>query len=259
MSLRSRFLIPTAALVSIGCALVGCGETSSQASQPSALAVALAVDDSVTTHSAGIQTVYAENAQTLMNGVIARGGWFKASMFRGSAADFATGTLELDPNASLARRRRDSSASASAIGSTLSQALGLSKMTPYVQQRLASLPEGSAVADALRGAIHDVRGEQGERWAVITSDGINNTNGEELPLGNVNRTAQILEEAVGKVDAEGVNIAMVGVGLSREKFGSGRAKPLVEAWEAVCHRLRAAKCEITSEPSLPPVLTGSGS
>src|SRR3954447_17630884 len=135
---KSKFLVPIATVALIGAAVAGCGETTTEADviQPP-LAVAFATDDSVTTHAAGIETAYAEDAAALMNVVIERGGWFKASAFRGSAAAFTVGTLELDPNASLARRRRDSGENAAAIGSSISQVLGLSKMTPFVRDRLA--------------------------------------------------------------------------------------------------------------------------
>lgn len=258
MSPTSKFLILLSALLAVGAVLTGCGaETEAEPLPP--LAASLAIDDSVTTNLPGIETAYAEDAAVLMNSVIARGGSFTASIFRGSAAAYTVGSLEVDPQASLARRRRDSQGSAEAIGGTLGQVLGLSKMTPAVAERLETLPEGSAVADALREAVRSVQEHEGTRWAVVASDGINNTNGEELPLGNVSHAARILSEAVGDLNARKVNIAMVGIGLSQEKLGSGRAQPLVEAWEKVCHDLEAATCEIRSEPTLPAALQEGGS
>ncbi|MGV1049200.1 MAG: hypothetical protein ACOYD4_11840 [Solirubrobacterales bacterium] len=213
----------------------------------------------MTTRVPGIEAAYGEGAAVLMNSVVARGGRFEASVFRGSAASYTVGSLEADPTISEARRRRDSAGELAALGSGLGQVLGLIEMTPTVADRMATLPPGSAVGDALRASIESVRALAGERWAVVASDGINNTNGEELPLGSVPRTALILRRAVGQVDASGVNVAMVGIGLSRGKLGSERAGPLSEAWEQVCREIHAAKCEISAQPSLPTVLMEAAS
>jgi hypothetical protein len=233
-----------------------CGAGKDDQGKP--LVVSLRIDGSVTTRVAGIQTAYAEGTALLANLVVSRGGVFNATVFRGSAAGYELGSVSADPESSLARRRRDSQAVLAVLGTNLSQVLGLTEMTQPVAEGLAKLPEGSAVGDALREAVADVRSVPGERWAVVFSDGINNTDGEELPLGNVSRTAEILREAVGEVDATDVNIALVGIGVSKENIGSTRANPLTEAWTQVCGELQAASCAIEQEATLPVALQEVG-
>lgn len=233
-------------------AFVACGTGTEGAKKP--LVVSLKIDGSVTTGVAGIQTAYARGSALLANLVVLRGGEFDAAVFRGSAAGYPIGSLSADPGISLARRRRDSEAELAALGSNLGQVLGLTEMTPAVADGLATLPEGSAVGDALREAVANVQGRPGERWAVVFSDGINNTNGEEIPLGNVSQAAAVLRDAVGEVDASGVNVALVGIGMSKGDAGSTMDNALTEAWAQVCRELHTASCAIEQEASLPVAL-----
>ncbi len=248
-----RVVVVLLAFLSLALAACG-GGGSDEAEQP--LAVSLKIDGSVTTQVAGIQSAYAEGTALLANLVVARGGAFDAAVFRGSAAGYGIAAINSDPEISLARRRRDSRSALAGLGDKLGQILGIAEMTPAVAARLARLPEGSAVGDALREAVAGVQGRPGERWAVVLSDGINNTNGEELPLGSVERTVRILREAVGDVDASGVNVAIIGVGMSKGGMGSTRANPLAAAWRQVCRELNASSCAIEQEPALPVALQG---
>lgn len=232
--------------------LAACGGSEEDPPQP--LDVSLSIDGSVTTRVPGIETAYAEDAAVLMNSVVVRGGRFDASVFRGSPAGYTVGSIRVDPTISEARRKRDSEQELVALGSGLGQVLGLVEMTPAVAERMATLPPGSAIGDALRASIESVHDLPGERWAVVATDGINNTDGEDLPLGSVPRTARILRRAVGQVDATGVNVAMVGVGVTRSGLGSERAGPLTAAWEQVCHEIQAKSCEVDAQASLPTVL-----
>jgi hypothetical protein len=112
------------------------------------------------------------------------------------------------------------------------------------------------VGEALREAVQAVRGKPGERWAVIATDGYDTTQGE-LPLPNVRRTARALRQAVGAVDARGVGVAMVGVGLAPHHDDWHKDGPLTRAWALVCHEIHARECQIHADPRLPPPLEGT--
>ncbi len=128
--------------------------------------------------------------------------------------------------------------------------------TPEVKKRLATLPRGSAVGEALREAVKAVRGKTGERWVVIAGEGKDDTRGD-LPLPNVPRTARVLRRAVGDVDARGIGIAMVGVGLDRQHTNWRKDGPLTKAWAKVCREIHARECQVHADPRLPAPLKGT--
>jgi hypothetical protein len=74
---------------------------------------------------------------------------------------------------------------------------------------------------------------------------------------SVQQTARILRKAVGDVNARGVGIAMVGVGLTSPQMKWGVDGPLTKAWAIVCHEIHARECQIHADPRLPPPLEGT--
>lgn len=270
MSLHGRKLAVAAALGLLALGLAACGgsgETSSgstaadtestetvshpQSSGPP-LNVALAIH--ATLQGGRAPTEYAEDSAILISSVIERGGSFRISMFRGSG--FSAGATELDPAGSPQKRYREVQKTTRIVLPYIDQTLGQMPLDGPDGKRLTSLPEGEAVGEALREAVKAVRGKPGERWAVVAGDGFDDTGGE-LPLPNVPQTARILREAVGNVNAGGVGIAMVGVGLDPRHTHWNQDGPLTKAWARVCHEIHARECQIHADPRLPPPLEGT--
>lgn len=259
-------LIVAAGLVLLATALVACdssGTTAGGGSDSTAptsqsrphhppLAVALALDTTVRRGLAA--TEYAEDAAILESLGIERGGSLRMSVFAG--AGFATGTATVDPEDPPQKRYHDMLKTTAVINPYVDQALGQMPPSGAVAKHLAALPEGSAVGAAVREGVRALRGKQGERWVVIASDGFDDTHGQ-LPLQSVPRTARILRQTVGNVDARGVGIAMAGVGLDRKHSSWKQDGPLTKAWTKVCHEIHARKCAIHADPRLPPPLHGT--
>ncbi|MDQ3725652.1 MAG: hypothetical protein M3335_07165 [Actinomycetota bacterium] len=219
------------------------------------LQVALAIDG--TARPGRVATEYVEDAAILISSTIERGGGYRVSMFRGSGAQMVLGTIALDPGDPIEKRyEKAAKIYYENFALPLDEVLGQMPLTPEVEKRLAALPAGSAVGEAVREAVEAVRGKPGERWAVIATDGIDDTQGA-LPLQDVQRTARILRRAVGDVDARGVGIAMVGVGLDRRHTRWSEDGPLTEAWARVCREIQARECQIHADPRLPGPLEGT--
>jgi hypothetical protein len=169
----------------------------------------------------------------------------------------ALGTITLAPSDPIEKRYEQASkVYYETIALPIDEALGQMPATPEVKKRLAALPEGSAVGEAVREAVEAVREQKGERWVVIATDGIDETQGD-LPLPNVKQTARILRRVVSNVNARGVGIAMVGVGLDRGHTRWNEDGPLTKAWARVCREIHARECQIHADPRLPPPLQGT--
>jgi hypothetical protein len=219
------------------------------------LQVALAIDGSA--RPGLTATEYVEDAAILISSVIERGGGYRLSLFGGPGPQMALGTIALDPGGPIEKRyEKASKIYYETIALPIDEALGQMPATPEVKKRLAALPEGNAVGESLREAVKAVRGKKGERWVVIAGDGLDDTQGD-LPLPNVQRTAQILRQAVGEVDARGVGIAMVGVGLDRQHKRWSEDGPLTKAWARVCREIHARECQVHADPRLPAPLEGT--
>jgi hypothetical protein len=247
-----------AAVVSLvfAVAVAGCAGSSTEDPAGTPMAVAVRIDDSVTAQVKAIEDAYGKVTAGVVQQVVARGGSLDVTVFRGSASGLRVGTLKLDPSQSRVRREQDAEGQVVDLDGTLAEALGLTHADPSMQAHLEALPEGSAIGDALGAAIEEVHGQPGQRWAVVVSDGFANTDGKELPLGNVDRAARILIDEIGPVDAEGVNVALIGIGLSRAKVGAHTGDALTAAWKKACDAIHAARCEVSEEASLPPSLEG---
>ena len=226
------------------------------------LAVALAIDS---TTKAGpkakevkqSQAEFAEDTAILISSTIERGGSFKASVFGGPGAELTFKAIELDPQGTPEQRYREATKHYAPIAGTVDQAVGGAIVGgKKIGKRLAALPAGSAVGEALRKAVQALHGKPGEPWAVIATDGFDTTQGE-LPLPNVQQTAQVLRQTVGNLDAHGVGIAMVGVGLSPHHNSWHQDGPLTKAWAIVCHEIHARACQVHADPRLPPPLEGT--
>lgn len=199
---------------------------------------------------------FAEDTAILISSTIERGGSFKASVFGGPGAAITFKTIELDPKGTPEQRYQEATKHYGPIAVTVDQALGQMPLSGSTGKQLSSLPAGSAVGEALREAVKAAHGKPGERWAVIATDGYDTTNGQ-LPLPNVQQTAKVLRQTVGNVDAHGVGIAMVGVGLTPHHNNWHQDGPLTKAWAIVCHEIHARECQIHADPRLPPPLEGS--
>lgn len=226
------------------------------------LAVALAIDNTMRAGpnaNAVKQSLaeFAEDTAILISSTIERGGSFKASVFGGPGAEVTFKAIELDPKGTSHQRYNEATKHYAPIAITVDEAVGGSLANSgEAAKRLAALPPGSAVGEALRKAVQAVSGKPGERWAVIATDGYDDTNGQ-LPLPNVQQTAKVLRQTVGDVDAHGVGIAMVGVGLRPHHNNWHQDGPLTKAWAIVCHEIHARACQIHADPRLPPPLEGT--
>lgn len=226
------------------------------------LAVALAIDNTMRAGpnaKAVKQSLaeFAEDTAILISSTIGRGGSFKASVFGGPGAEVTFKAIELDPKGTPKQRYDEATKHYAPIAITVDEAVGGSLANSEgAAKRLAALPPGTAVGEALREAVQAVRGKPGERWAVIATDGYDTTNGE-LPLPNVQQTAKVLRQTVGNLDAHGVGIAMVGVGLAPHHNNWHQDGPLTKAWAIVCHEIHARACQIHADPRLPPPLEGT--
>jgi hypothetical protein len=235
-------------------------ETTETTSPPPApnrppLQVALTIDG--TARHGLTATEYVEDAAILISSVIERGGGYRLSLYGGPGPQMALGTISLDPGDPIEKRyEKASKIYYETIAFPIDEALGQMPATPETKKRLAALPEGSAVGEALREAVKAVRGKKGERWVVIGGDGIDDTQGD-LPLPNVQQTAQVLRQAVGDVNARGVGIAMVGVGLDRRHRRWSEDGPLTKAWAQVCREIHARECQVHADPRLPAPLEGT--
>jgi hypothetical protein len=196
---------------------------------------------------------FAEDTAILSSSALERGGSFKASIFGGPGAEITFKTMVFDPKDSLQQRYQQATKHYGPIAVTVDQSLGQMPPSGATGKRLAALPPGTAVGEALREAVQAVHGKPGERWAVIATDGFDTTQGE-LPLPNVQQTAKVLRRTVGNLDARGVGIAMVGVGLAPHHNNWHQDGPLTKAWAIVCHEVHARKCQIHADPRLPPPL-----
>lgn len=226
------------------------------------LAVALAIDNTMRAGPNAKEVKqslaeFAEDTAILISSVIGRGGSFKASVFGGPGAEVTFKAIELDPKGTPKQRYNEATKHYAPIAITVDQAIGGALANSEgAAKRLAALPSGTAVGEALRKAVQAVQGEPEERWAVIATDGYDTTNGQ-LPLPNVQQTAEVLRETVGNVDAHGVGIAMVGVGLRPHHNNWHQDGPLTKAWAIVCHEIHARACQIHADPRLPPPLEGT--
>lgn len=196
---------------------------------------------------------FAEDTAILSSTALERGGSFKASIFGGPGAAITFKTMEFDPKDSLQRRYQQAIKHYGPIAVTVDQSLGQMPPSGATGKRLAALPPGTAVGEALREAVQEVHGKHGERWAVLATDGFDTTHGQ-LPLPNVQQTAKVLRQTVGNLDAHGVGIAMVGVGLAPHHNNWHQDGPLTKAWAIVCHEIHARECQIHADPRLPPPL-----
>jgi hypothetical protein len=219
---------------------------------PLAVAYAIPADQ----HPGLVATEYTEDGAILVSLAIERGGSYRMSVFRGPGAELTLGAFPLSPQASIKKRYQVASHQYGKFAATVDGILGQMPPTAKVTKQLASLPPGYAVGEALREAVEAVRGKQGERWAVVASSGMDDTQGK-LPAQNVQQTAQILRQAVGDVNARGVGIAMVGVGIDPQHSKWGVDGPLTKAWAIVCHEIHARECQIHADPRLPPPLEGT--
>lgn len=222
------------------------------------LAVALAIDNTMRAGPSAKEVKqslaeFAEDTAILASTTIERGGSFRASLFGGRGAELAFKPIELDPKETLEQRYRKATRHYAPTAITVDQALGQMPPSGATGKRLAALPPGSGVGEALREAVRAVRGKAGERWAVIATDGFDTTGGQ-LPLPNVKQTARVLRQTVGDIDAHGIGIAMVGVGLTPHHNNWHQDGPLTKAWAIVCHEIHARACQIHADPQLPPPL-----
>jgi hypothetical protein len=199
---------------------------------------------------------FAEDTATLISLTIERGGSFKTSIFGGPGAELTLKTIELDPKGTPEQRYGNAHNHYGPVATTVDQTLGQMPVGGAIGKHLSDLPPGSAVGEALRQAVLAVHDKPGERWAVIATDGFDTTQGE-LPLPNVQQTARVLRQAVGDLDAHGVGIAMVGVGLRPHHNNWHQDGPLTKAWAIVCHEIHARACQIHADPRLPPPLEGT--
>lgn len=225
------------------------------------LAVALAIDNGMRAGPNAKEVKqslaeFAEDTAILISLTIERGGSFKASVFGGPGGELTFKTIELDPKGTPEQRYHEATKHYAPFAITVDQAVGQMPLSGETGKRLSSLPAGSAVGEALREAVQAVRGKQGERWAVIATDGYDTTQGA-LPLPNVQQTAKVLRQTVGNLDARGVGIAMVGVGLTPHHNSWRQDGPLTKAWAIVCHEVHARECQIHADPRLPPPLEGT--
>jgi hypothetical protein len=237
-------------------------ETTTPVASGPPLAVALAIDGTTKTGPNAkevkqSQAEFAEDTAILISSAIERGGSFKASVFGGPGAELSFKAIELDPKGTPEQRYHEATKHYAPIAATVDQAVGGAVVGgKEIGKRLAALPAGSAVGEALREAVQAVHGKPGERWAVIATNGFDTTQGE-LPLPNVQQTAKALHQAVGNLDAHGVGIAMVGVGLSPHHNNWHQDGPLTKAWAIVCHEIHARACQVHADPRLPPPLEGT--
>lgn len=233
-------------------------DSETTASHPPAASVGpprnVAVAISGNRHHGIVTTEYTEDAAILVSSVLERGGSYRVAMFQGAGTTL--GTVTIDRKASYDKRHREAEKEYGAFSLNIDHVLGQMPPNTESTKLLDSLPEGNAVGAALREAVGAVHGKPGESWAVIASDGFDDTNGE-LPLPNVKQTARILRQAVGNADAKGVGIAMVGVGLTHKQTKWGKDGPLTKAWAIVCHEIHARECQIHADPRLPPPLAGT--
>jgi hypothetical protein len=226
------------------------------------LAVALALDNTMRAGPNAKEVKqslaeFAEDTAILISSTIERGGSFKASVFGGPGAEVTFKAIELDPKGTPAQRYHEATKHYAPIAITVDESVGGSLANSGgATKRLAALPPGTAVGEALREAVQAVRGKPGERWAVIATNGYDTTNGG-LPLPNVQQTAKVLRQTVGSLDAHGVGIAMVGVGLRPHHNNWHVDGPLTKAWAIVCREIHARACQIHADPQLPPPLEGS--
>jgi hypothetical protein len=226
------------------------------------LAVALALDNTMKAGPNAKEVKqslaeFAEDTAILISSTIERGGSFKASVFGGPGTEVTFKAIELDPKGTPEQRYDEATKHYAPIAITVDEAVGGSLANSEgASRRLAALPAGTAVGEALRNAVQAVHGKPGERWAVIATDGYDTTNGQ-LPRPNVQQTAKVLRQTVGNVDAHGVGIAMVGVGLRPHHNNWHQDGPLTKAWAIVCHEIHARACQIHADPRLPPPLEGS--
>lgn len=219
---------------------------------PLAVAYAIPADQ----HPGLVATEYTEDGAILVSLAIERGGSYRMSVFRGPGSELTLGAFPLSPKASMEKRYHVASHEYGKFALTVDGILGQTPPTDKVTRQLSSLPPGYAVGEALREAVQAVRGKKGERWAVVASSGMDDTQGK-LPVQNVKQTAQILRRAVGNVDAHGVGIAMVGVGIDPQHPKWDVDGPLTKAWAIVCHEIHARACQVHADPRLPPPLEGT--
>jgi hypothetical protein len=219
---------------------------------PLAVAYAIPADQ----HPGLVATEYTEDGAILVSMAIERGGGYRMSVYRGPGAELTLGAFPLSPKVSIEKRYHVASHEYGKFTATVDGILGQMPPTRKVSKQLASLPPGYAVGQGLREAVQAVRGKQGERWAVVAGSGIDDTQGK-LPVQNVQQTARILRKAVGDVDARGVGIAMVGVGIDPQHSKWSVDGPLTQAWAIVCHEIHARACQIHADPRLPPPLEGT--
>lgn len=196
---------------------------------------------------------FAEDTAILSSSALERSGSFTASIFGGPGAELTFKTMVFDPKDTLHQRYQKAIKHYGPIAITVDQALGQMPLSGTTGKRLAALPPGTAVGEALREAVQAVHGKHGERWAVVATDGFDTINGQ-LPLPNVQQTAKVLRQTVGNLDAHGVGIAMVGVGLRPHHNNWHQDGPLTKAWAIVCHEIHARQCQIHADPQLPPPL-----
>jgi hypothetical protein len=225
------------------------------------LAVALAIDNTMRAGPNANEVKqslaeFAEDTAILISSTIERGGSFKASIFGGPGTAITFDPIELDPKGTPEQRYHEATKHYAPIAITVDQAVGQMPLSGTTGKRLTALPPGTAVGEALRKAVQAVRGKPGERWAVIATDGFDTTQGE-LPLPNVQQTAKVLRRTVGNLDAHGVGIAMVGVGLTPHHNSWHQDGPLTKAWAIVCHEIHARECQVHADPRLPPPLEGT--
>jgi hypothetical protein len=207
-------------------------------------------------HSGLVATEYTEDGAILVSMAIERGGSYRMSVFRGPGSELTLGAFPLSPKASIEKRYHVASHQYGKFALTVDGILGQMPPTAKVTKQIASLPPGYAVGEALREAVQAVHGKPGERWAVIASSGMDDTQGK-LPVRNAQQTARILRKTVGDVNARGVGIAMVGVGIDPQHSKWGVDGPLTKAWAIVCREIHARECQIHADPRLPPPLQGT--
>jgi hypothetical protein len=225
------------------------------------LAVALAVDSTLEAgpnakRSKRSLGEYAEDAAILISSAIERGGSFGVSVFAGPGHAIAFKRIILDPKAAPHQRYEKATKHYGPMAITVDQAVGEMPRSGKIARQLAALPAGTAVGEALREAVDAVHGKPGERWAVVATDGYDTTHGA-LPLPNVQATAKVLRKTVGNLDASGVGIAMVGVGLHPPHDSWQEDGPLTKAWAIVCHEIHARQCQIHADPRPPKPLEGT--
>lgn len=224
-------------------AFAACGQGSG-AGQP----VYVEIDASASNLNEQVRTQYAAAGMQAANKFLDQGSALHVSLFAGDVHAATLYEGELDPPSDLSgvERAKTVVPLRGDLEAGLRQGLGLERPDPEIAAGLRHLASGSDIRGNLGAAMEAAKADGGG-LVVLASDGRDTAFGD-LASSTVTDLTKTIKAGL-PTDAQGVTVAIVGIGDSRDTLDTATTKKLVAAWEAACDSTGAA-CSVTSQIDL---------